>query len=408
MTREDDNSKEMELALWRYGILSPLLHLKDENKNQTKLLDELAGKSRQRPDGRLVSVSAETVRKWLYRFRQGGLPGLHDRPRRGTSLVPDSMADRLFALREKHPRWTIQRMTLMLLEEGLWNGHKPSRTAIYRFTKAKGLARDPQSVIMGRAFSFNAFGELWVADFMHGPKLRVKGSKKKTILHVIMDDCSRYVVQGSFSFGETVEILVGELRQSIGRYGVPQRFYVDNGPSYASRHLEIVCARLSIQLCHTPPYRPQGRGKIERFFRTVRDQFLAGLPLSNLAELNEAFNQWLSQYHRRTHSSLECPPLEKRMQVRQATHLLPETACPDALFYMERRCRVYSDGTIAFKKRRYEVLDQLPGSRVTISYLPRDLTEIYYDHDFKRARPLNPHANAHRFNHPRSSKEPKS
>ena len=126
-----------------------------------------------------------------------------------------------------------------------------------------------------KLFVFEKFGQLWMADFLHGPKIRVKRTKKKTYLHAIMDDSSRYVVGGKFYFSEKVESLIEELMKAGRIFGLPQRFYVDNGSAYSSRHLKIVCARLSMHLIHTRPYQPEGRAKIERFFRTVRDQFLA-------------------------------------------------------------------------------------------------------------------------------------
>jgi putative transposase len=99
------------------------------------------------------------------------------------------------------------------------------------------------------------------------------------------------------------------LKQAVRRHGIPQRFYTDNGPCYASRHLKNVCGRLGMQLIHTPPYRPQGRGKLERFFRTVRDQFLAVNSAKSLEQLNIDFHKWAEQYHQRRHSSLGCPLL---------------------------------------------------------------------------------------------------
>lgn len=392
-------------GLWRYSILSPLLHLQPDGPSQTTLLEDLAGRSWVRPDGRRVRHSAETIRKWLYRYRHGGLPALGDRPRadKGRLRVSPALVDKLFDLRKEHPRWTTQRLLNQLLEAGAWNGIKPSRSALYRFVKARHLQRDPQPAAEpGRAFAFDAFGQLWMADFLHGPKLRIQGHRRKTVLHAIMDDCSRYVVQASFSTRETVETLIGELHDAVRRFGLPQRFYTDNGPCYASRHLKVVCARLGIQLCHTPPYRPQGRGKVERFFRTVREQFLArSFAGASLEELNRAFQQWLNGYHERLHQALGQSPLARRLEARQAVLPVPEVTPLEALFRMERRCRVYRDGTIRLRNRRFEIPDWPPHTRVVVSFLPWDLSRVYYGDELKLARPLDIHANAYRFQHPR-------
>ena len=97
-------------------------------------------------------------------------------------------------------------------------------------------------------------------------------------------------------------------------FGLPQRFYVDNGSAYSSRHLKIVCARLSMHLIHTRPYQPEGRAKIERFFRTVRDQFLAGHRFVSLEQMNRELAAYLAEYHQRPHGTLSCSPPRKTIE----------------------------------------------------------------------------------------------
>jgi hypothetical protein len=217
---------------------------------------------------------------------------------------------------------------------------------------------------------------------------------------MILDDATRWGVQGGFGFSETVEVLIQDLVAAAGRFGIPQRLYVDNGPCYQSRHLKLACARAGIQLLHTPAYRPQGRGKVERFFRTVRDQFLARDTSGTLEQLNANFDQWLSLYHRRIHSRLKCSPIEKRMSVPNVCRPVPETADVESLFRMERRCRVYGDGTIQLKKRRFEVPGETPGARVTVYYMPWDLSRIYYGKSMRPALSVDLSENARRFERP--------
>ena len=119
---------------------------------------------------------------------------------------------------------------------------------------------------------------------------------------------------------------MSELMLAVRRFGVCQRFYTDNGPCYASRHLKEVCARLGIHLVHTPPYRPQGRGKIERFFLTVREQFLSEQHAASLEQLNCDLQQYLAEYHQRPHRSLGSSPLQKRLAADNACRPLPEYA----------------------------------------------------------------------------------
>jgi transposase InsO family protein len=401
MTQQND--KNMELALWRYGIISPLLHRDASNLAAAEALDLASWDRYVHPDGTHITLSAETLRKWLYRYLHQGLPGLMGKTRsdKGRHQIPEAITSAMTAMRIEHPRWTIARMIRELAEKGKWNGYKPSRSAIYRYAKAHNLQRDPhinpdQDV---RPFAFNHFGQLWLADYLHGPKLYNGKKKQKTYLHVILDDSTRFIVHGGFYLTESVEPLIYDLMGAVRRFGLPQRFYTDNGAAYASRHLKILCARSAIDLVHTPPFKPQGRGKVERLFRTVRDQLLCD-KFKSVKQVNDAFKKWVSRYHETLHSSLGCSPLQKRLQVKNVCRVLPPSTDIEALFRMEKRCRVYNDSTIRFKKTTYEVPDCLPGSRVTIYYMPWDKTCIYYGNEMRKARILDLNANARRFEHP--------
>jgi len=399
----EQNDEKFELGLWRYGIISPLLH-RDANSLPTGvLLDQASWQRYVHPNGSHITLSAETIRKWLYRYIGGGLPALTGQTRsdKGKHQIPDNIAYAMVTIRKEHPRWTIARIIKELGQTGKWKGQKPSRSSIYRFAKAHNLQRDPHihPEVNVRPFAFDHFGQLWVADFLHGPKLFKDRKKQKTYLHVILDDSSRFIVHGGFYLTESVEPLIYDLMGAVRRFGIPQRFYTDNGSAYVSRHLKILCARNGIDLVHTPPFVPQGRGKVERFFRTVRDQFLCD-KVKTVKQVNDAFKIWVARYHETLHSSLKCSPLQKRLQSKNVCRTLGPSIDIEALFRMERRCRVYNDCTIQFKKIRYEVPGCLPGSRVTIYYMPWDRTCIYYGDEMKKARILDLSANARRFEHP--------
>jgi transposase InsO family protein len=237
---EDD--RQMDLALWRYGIISPLLH---RDANDLRLCEMLTVVSESRyihpHDGRYITVSAEAVRKWLYRFNHGGIGALCDKERsdKGSHDVPESIADKMIELRHAHPRWSLALMLRELVALNLWDETHPSRSTLYRFARDNNLMRDPHltTVEVVRPFEFDKFGQMWTADFMHGPKLYVGKKKRKSYLHVIIDDCTRYVVSGRFYPSESTQSLIIELMSAIRRHGIPHRLYTDNGSAYNSRHL---------------------------------------------------------------------------------------------------------------------------------------------------------------------------
>ncbi len=396
-----------DLALWRYGVISPLLHRDPAGRTIEEVLDELALPQYRLPDGRLHKFSPETFRKWLARYRIGGLASLADQDRcdKGRTMVPSAIVEKIRALRELHPRWTLAVLFRQLLSDNIWNGRSPSAAALYRFCRVSGLERKPVTPEDCRSYGFGEFGCLWIADFLHGPKLFLNKQKRKTYIHAILDDATRFVVAVGVFLHEDVEVLIAELKQAIRCHGIPQRFYTDNGAAYRSRHLRIVGARLQIQMPHTPPYRPQGRGKIERFFRTLREQFLAVTAAKTLEDLSRELQEWVARYHQTLHDSLDCSPLQKRVTTASVCRRLPEATPVDPLFFMERRCRVYNDGTIRLKRAILEVPDATPGGRVTVFYDPTNPTRVWYGETLTPARLLDRLQNARRHQGPPARKD---
>lgn len=400
---QDD--RQMDLALWRYGIISPLLHRDANDVQLCEMLTVVAQNNYIHPhDGRCVTISDEAIRKWLYRFNHGGLNALCDKQRsdKGSRDVPASIADAMFELRREHPRWTLALLLQKLVTGKLWDETRPSRSTLYRFARDNNLMRDPHLIAIEpvRPFEFDKFGQMWTADFMHGPKLYADKKKRKSYLHVIIDDCTRYVVSGRFYPSESTQSLIVELMTAVRRHGIAQRLYTDNGSAYNSRHLKIVCANLSMAQPHTPVRRPQGRSKVERFFRTVREQFLARQNYKTFDAINTALIQYLNDYHHRIHSTLECSPMQKRLSGDSVCRQVPEVADIESLFRLKRRCRVYNDQTIRLHKKAFEVPGCLPGSRISVYYMPWDLGRVYYGDQMQLATPVDLTANAYRFDNP--------
>lgn len=393
-----------ESGLWRFGVISPLLHCREAGGLLRPEILRLSKKSFLRPDGREVQLSPDTLSNWYYRYKSYGLDALNNKNRRdqGTTSVPLALQDMLTQYRKDHPNWTLQRILNNLQDQDLWDGRKPSRSAVYRYAKTHELYRNPvnppESV---RSFEYAHFGDLWSADFLHGPKVRVGVKYQKCYLHAIIDDASRYIVAARFHLAQNIQSLYDDLFLAIRRFGIPLRFYTDNGAAFRSHYLRVVAGRLGIALPHTPAYKPKGRGKIERVFRTIRDQFLTGREKSSLKKLNEDFALWLNQYHNKIHSSLQMSPLNKKLAVqKQPLKQLPSTDKVDDLFRMEAEKKVGSDGCIRMFNKRFEIPDALPKSKTIIYYLPWEQDHILVGENKTVARVVDTNKNATRFDKP--------
>jgi putative transposase len=392
-------------GLRRFSIISPLLHPSEDGVTQRARLEELAKRVYHTAEGHQRRYHADTLRDWLDNYRKCGLDGLRSKPRkdRGATSVPVELQEALIELRKQQPAWTVKRLLRTLRLEETWNGYTPSRSALYRFAKTHDLGRNicpcAQPV---HTFEFPYFGDLWCGDFLHGPLVCRGVYADKTYLHAIIDDATRYVVVARFHLSEDVRSLLDDLMLAIRRFGIPKRLYTDNGAAFRSNHLRLVAAKLSVALPHTPPYTPRGRGKVERFFRTVREGFLNGRGKTSLDKLNADFAKWIDEYHHTRHSSLNMSPLERKLtDTGPQLKAIPTTQNINDIFRMECCKRVGSDGCVRMFKKRFEIPNAIPGETVIIYYLPWEQGYILAGPDKIFVKPLDAVKNALRFDKPR-------
>ena len=369
---------------------------------------ELAQRTFYTSDGSEKRLCSGTIRDWLSRYRTCGIDGLRNKQRknRGATRIPLALQQTLIDLRNSQPQWTVKRLLRTLREQGLWNGQKPGRSALYRFTAANGLNKTTAAVpATVRSFEYPFFGDLWSADFLHGPMVRRGAYADKTYLNAIIDDATRYVVAARFHRAENTRSLLDDLMLAIRRFGIPKRLYTDNGAAFRSHHLRLVAAKLGISLPHTPPYTPRGRGKIERFFRSVRDGFLTGRERTSLDKLNADFAAWVNQYHHSVHRILEMSPLERKLaDTGEPLKQIAPTQNINDIFRMEQLKRVGSDGCVRMFNKRFEVMGEAPGSLIPVYYLPWDQDYILAGVDKLFVKPVDTAGNAVRFDKPRRGK----
>jgi transposase InsO family protein len=272
----------------------------------------------------------------------------------------------------------------MVIDQARATGDVPAETelapaTVHRLLSRQGLmAKRPEEPTSKdrRHFAFEKANELWMSDVMHGLAVPVDGRRRhKTYLIALLDDATRVVPFASFAFAENTAAFLPVLEQGIRRRGLSKRLYVDNGAVYRSHHLALVCAKLGITLIHSRPYVPQGRGKIERFFRTVRMQLMPTLGPADTASL-EALNRrlwaWIEgEYHQRPHKGLDGEtPLDRWAQVSDEVQLPEPGQDLGALFLFEEKRKVARDRTVSLRGVLYEVDAMLVGQAVTLRFDP--------------------------------------
>jgi putative transposase len=210
---------------------------------------------------------------------------------------------------------------------------------------------------------------------MHGPSVLVDGKNRKTYLIAFIDDMSRLICHAQFYRSENLHSYLDALRQALLTRGLPRKLYVDNGPAFRSFHLHQITASLGIALIHAKPYQPQGKGKIERFFRTVRSDFLPGVRAKTLDDLNLALDCYLRDcYHNREHRSTGQTPLARYASLCECVRAAPKDLADH--FRQQARRRGAKDRTIALLGRLFEAPIALIGKQVTLFYHPHNPARV--------------------------------
>jgi len=377
------------IALKRYQLISPVLA--EPTRAQNDYFRKQARIEHDFPRYGLRKVSVSTMKAWLRKYRKKGFEGLKPknrsdvgRPRRLDTVTLKAIEVKCKA----YPYWTVQKLYEDLRNQDLLGQPPVHYNTLLRLIKGHGwLTVNPRSDVR-KAYEVENINDLWVCDFMHGPRVRVgKGSSGKAILCAIIDDHSRIVVGHAFSASETISALTLVLKEAFLGYGIPKRLYVDNGPSFSSELLVRSCALAGISLIHSKPYDSPSRGKIERFFRTVRDRFLSGVQDGvTLQELNEAFWLWLQDdYHHKLHGGIGERPIDRYNASADRVHIRRLSKSElDEIFLIRHERVVNNDATISFKGSLYEVPTAYIRQRIEIRHPVDDPNELYlYDNDLR-------------------------
>jgi putative transposase len=400
------------IALFRYGLIADLIHQPAGSRGLYVRLREKAAADYSIPGSKRIRVAPETLRHWLKAWRRGGFDALLPKGRtdQGRSrALPQALADALLSLKDEQPHLSIPQLIRAVAGSVPDAVTPPAPSTVHRLLSRAGLMDKPgdaaQSGQDRRRFAFAHPGQMWMSDVMHGPTVALPGSRtrRKTYLISFLDDATRVVPYCAFAMSENTQAFLPVFKQALLRRGLPQRLYVDNGANYRSQQLALVCARLGVALIHARPYQPQGKGKQERFFRTVRSQLIAGLSTTDtdsLDKLNRRLWAWVeAEYHHSPHRGLDGQtPLDRWAMSEQPPRLLDPKLDVDALFLFETKRRVQRDRTVSLNGTLFEVDAALVGQTVTLRHDPSAPAsrgiEVWHEGRFvERARALDAYAN---------------
>jgi putative transposase len=384
----DPHDLNTDIALFRYGLIAQLVHTPPDTRQQERLLREIASRTYTIPGSTRTHVSLTTLRRYLKTYREKGFDALRPGPRTDVGApraFPPEVLDKAIALREEQPSRTTQTIVdILQRDESLSLPRSVNVHTLTTHLRRRGKTRRvlAQTGKTYRRFERDHVNSLWQGDALVGPWLPdpyAPGKKRRAHLFAFIDDHSRLVPYAEFFFDEALPRMERVLKVALLRRGVPLAVYVDNGQVYSSTQFSAACATLGIQRIQTAPYSPEAKGKIERWFETLRAQFLPEVDASNLttlADLNESLWAWLEcVYHQHEHSETKQTPLARYTAgLEQVRHADPETV-RRAFLWREKR-KVRKDATLSLQGNRYQVEPQWAGRTIELRFEPFDLSQI--------------------------------
>ena len=371
------DDRHRDVALFRYSLIREAADPALTKAERGRLVRALAARDHTGPGGVRVRVARNTLDRWIRHWRAGGFEALVPAARTAEPTTPVAVLDLAVKLKREAPRRTAAQVAEVILAAEGW---APSERTIQRLFARLGLNTRPDGAppeAFGR-FEAAAPNDRWTGDALHGPPV----GGRKAYLFAFLDDHSRALTGYRWGHSEDTVRLEAALRHGLGSRGVPRSIYVDNGSAFVAAPLLRACAVLGIRLVHSRPGRPEGRGKIERFFRTVRDQFLVEIDarsgtggVADLVEMNRLFAAWVeTAYHRRVHSETKTTPLERF--VTGGPFPIPTPAQLHEAFLWSEQRNVTKTATVSLHGNTFEVDAALVGRRVECVFDPFDLTSI--------------------------------
>jgi putative transposase len=373
------------IALWRWSLIEPAMDPALTSRQRGAVVRGLAAGEHAGPWGTPVSVSRKTIDRWITARRSGGFEALVPAPRQCSPRTDPQVVELAVGLKKENPARTAAQVRRILAAQLGW---APSERAIQRWFEARELTtrpdgRPPQA--FGR-FEASQVNEIWTADLMNGPEVGGRACH----LAGIIDDHSRFLTGHQFVRRPDAVRFAAVLRAAVAAYGIPARLYTDNGSCFADASLARTCAKLGIKLVHSQPGRPMGRGKIERAFETIQQQFLVEVtadrqdparhPVADLGELNELLDHWVRVvYHQRVHGQTGQAPQARYQAAGPAA--LPDPALPGPALLREAFAwsavrLVRKTATVALEGNEYSVDPFLAGRKVELVFDPFDLAEL--------------------------------
>ena len=374
--------QKQQIALFRYGVIAPLeTGTSNPDTSNNESFRQAAKKTYLAPDGRPTTIGASTIEKWHRCYKKDGFEGLLPQSRKDEGVsrkLDQDLQSQIRFMKTEHPRMTAAEIYRQLLANGSIAIGQVSESTIERFVrylKAEAGMADNKDM---RRYERPHINEVWYGDTCYGPYLDTDDGKKRVYFIALIDDASRFIVAADIFFNDNFENLMVVIKSAVSKFGRPKLFSFDNGSTYRNLQMELLAARIGSSVHYCEPFTPTSKSKIERWFLTLRMQYLASLDMRrfhSIGEMRSDFAAYVARYNQTPHSSLDgMTPQDRFFSEPEQIRRLSEDDI-DHSFLLEVVRRVSSDSVITIDRTEYEVHYRYAKQRIRLRYSP-DMAKV--------------------------------
>jgi len=400
-----NQDKKQSIALMRYSAIAPLISgTQDDYESLSAFFREVSAKGIKAPNGEIRYYSPATLEKWYLNYKKQGFDALIPSGRSDCGVsrkIDDELREEIMYLKHNYPRLSASAIYRSLQDKGSISSKQLSEATVCRFINQMMLQERLTNNQDMRRYERPHINEVWCGDSSVGPYLKTDDGKKHRVYVIaLIDDASRFITGIDLFFNDTFVNLMSVMKSAISKYGKPKVFNFDNGSAYKNKQMELLAARIGTTISYCHPYTPTQKAKIERWFRTLKDQWMAALDMRDfhsIDELRGSLFQFVRNYNQSVHSSLKgMSPMNRFFSEPELINRLPDDQIEKS-FLLEIERRVSADCVITIDQVEYEVDYRFAKQRITLRYTP-DMNKIYvveHDGTLTPIHLLNKHDNAY-------------
>ena len=392
MEQKQKDAIKNEIALFKYGLIAPVVTNTFTENSKIEYFRSVANKS-YIVNGKEHRFAPETIKAWYNSYQKNGFNGLIPKTRsdcNSSRKLREEVQETIKQLKADYPHISGTLIYNKLIDDGYINPYDVSLGTVLKFIRDNKILFNETDNIDRRAFAMEHANDCWQADTSHGPYLTINGKKVLTYLIAIIDDASRKIVGVKFFFNDNSVNLQEVMKSAVKKFGVPKKLFVDNGKTYKNDQFNIICASLGLVLIHARPYSGASKGKIERFFHTMKTSWMRGLDwnsIKSIDELNDLLQEFISKYNSTDHSSLtdessnQMCPNTRWFQDSNLIRKLDNDFI-DIAFLHTAYPTIRSDAIAYIKGREFEVNMKYIGKKIAVKYDPINLEDAWiYDNN---------------------------